>query len=122
PGTVVRGNLIHDVSSSYYGGNGLYNDEGSAFTIMEGNLVHHVRSGYQCNPGYDIIVRNNIFAFCEECIMLLNAGGLELQGNLLLSDGSSAAGSFSSAKVSAKGNSYCIIPDVPRLWNGIAPD
>ncbi len=41
-GTVIKGNVIHDVKSSHYGGNGIYLDEGSAGIRVEGNVVLRV--------------------------------------------------------------------------------
>jgi hypothetical protein len=41
-GTVIKGNVIHDVQSSHYGGNGIYLDEGSAGIRVEGNVVLRV--------------------------------------------------------------------------------
>jgi hypothetical protein len=42
PGTIIKGNLIHDVTSSHYGGNGIYLDEGSSHIRVEGNAVLRV--------------------------------------------------------------------------------
>ena len=66
-GTVVRGNLIRDVSAVHYGGRGIYLDEGSTNIVIENNLVYRCRHGcFALHFGRENLVRNNIFAFGEE--------------------------------------------------------
>ncbi len=63
-GTVVSGNIIHDVTSSVYGGMGIYTDEGSSFITIENNIVYRCKEAcYQHHYGKNNILRNNVFAF-----------------------------------------------------------
>ena len=43
PGTVLRNNLIHDMSSFTYGGWGIYPDEGSTGMLIENNVVYRTQ-------------------------------------------------------------------------------
>lgn len=64
PGTVLRGNRIHDIDANHYGGWGIYNDEGSSHILIEDNAVYDTKfAGYNIHYAKEITVRNNIFAF-----------------------------------------------------------
>src|SRR5690606_34811764 len=67
-GTVIRGNLIHDIEQKNYGGWAIYLDEGSSHILVEGNVCHDLGSnGFNQHYGRENIVRCNIFAFGREC-------------------------------------------------------
>ncbi len=58
PGTIIRGNLLHDAGRSPYAhgapNNGFFIDEGSKGFVFEKNVVYHTSAGYfrfnQCKP------------------------------------------------------------------------
>ena len=63
PGTVIRGNLIHDVDAHHYGGWGIYNDEGSSHILVEDNVVYRTKfAPYNIHFSKEVTVRNNVFA------------------------------------------------------------
>lgn len=67
PGTVVRGNVIHDVESHAYGGWGIYPDEGSSHILFEDNLVTGTQgSPFRVHYGRELVVRNNVFVGSRE--------------------------------------------------------
>jgi len=62
-GTVISGNVFHDIYGRVYGGWGVYLDEGSSNTLVEKNLVYRTtHGGFHLHYGHDNTVLNNIFA------------------------------------------------------------
>ena len=61
-GTVVRGNLVHDIKAYDYGGRGIYTDEGASYVTVENNVVYNT-SHAPCHQhfGKQNTIRNNIF-------------------------------------------------------------
>ena len=92
PGTVLRGNLIHDVRSRRYGGWGIYPDEGSTGILIEDNICYHfTEQPFHQHYGRDNIVRNNIFAFGDGGAFTITRredhNSLTLTGNILVTRG-----------------------------------
>lgn len=76
PGTVLSGNVIHNVAADPdeggYGGWGIYLDEGSTFITVEKNLVYSCGSdAYHLHYGSSNVVKNNIFAPSGESVVRL---------------------------------------------------
>lgn len=116
PGTVVAGNWIHDVISAYYGGWGLYTDEGSSEITLENNLCYRVSQNcFHQHYGAMNTVRNNIFAYSGEAAMLVTRAETHLsvifENNLVLTDGKPAfsltCAQVAQGTVAVHGNVYC---------------
>lgn len=83
PGTVIRGNLIHDVWDweEGYGAGGIYPDEGSSQILIENNVAYNTASGgLTVHYGKNNIVRNNIFALGRDNQVYL--GRRDMDSNL----------------------------------------
>ena len=94
PGTVVRGNLIHDVWAANYGGWCIYPDEGASYIVIEDNICHSTSAEAFCQHiGWENIVRNNVFAFGKQgCVIQHNGWSQDhksfvMEGNILVTDG-----------------------------------
>ena len=92
PGTVVRGNLIHDVEKAHYGGWALYTDEGSSHIILEDNVCYKTNGHiFHQHYGRENTVRNNIMAFAGEAMIAYSRiephVGVTFLRNLVLADG-----------------------------------
>lgn len=65
PGTVLRGNTIHDLHFDAYGGSGIYTDAATASLVVEDNLIYDIQGSgitvnhHNCENAY----RRNVIAF-----------------------------------------------------------
>lgn len=93
PGTVIRGNLIHDVKMAHYGGWCIYPDEGSSHILIENNVCYSTNDTiFHQHYGRENLVRNNIFAFGESAVLAHGRSDKEhcsirFERNILLTDG-----------------------------------
>ncbi len=86
PGTVLSGNVIHNVAADPdeggYGGWGVYLDEGSAYMLVEKNLAYCCGSdSYHLHYGSYNTVRNNIFALSGESQVRVTSSGKRCVAN-----------------------------------------
>ena len=70
PGSVLRNNLIHDITGLVYGGWGIYLDQASTGILVEKNVVYNCsHAGFNQHFGKENLIRNNVFAFNKEAQM-----------------------------------------------------
>lgn len=91
-GTVVEGNLVHDITSKHYGAMGIYTDQGTSYVTIENNIVYNCKSCcYQHHYGKANTLRDNIFAFGGEALVCLslceNNMSTQSEDNVFITDG-----------------------------------
>ena len=75
PGTAIRNNVIHHISSFIRRGRGIYIDQASTEIVIENNLVYLVNDGaFHVNWGKNNTVRNNMFVFADEYGVITGGG------------------------------------------------
>ncbi len=92
PGTVLRNNLIHDISSAHYGGWCIYPDEGSSHILIENNVCYDAdRHPFHQHYGRENMVRNNIWVFGGEAVAVYSRmephRGFTWMRNIMVSNG-----------------------------------
>jgi hypothetical protein len=76
PGTILSGNLIHDVTSHGYGGFGIHADDGCEEVVVEDNLVYSCKgAALSLGRVRDLRVTNNIFAMNHESQLVRGGPG-----------------------------------------------
>jgi hypothetical protein len=127
PGTVVRANVIHDITG-YPGGSGawgLYADQASSGILFENNLVFDTTSGgFHENFGKENVVRGNVFAFGKDGQVELTKAeahnSLTLSDNAVVSDGATFfRGDWKKAMARVDKNVYFDLSDRPPTWLGL---
>ena len=136
PGTRVADNVIHDIESRYYGGWGLYTDEGSSNIVLEHNLVYNCScEAYHQHYGRENIVRENVFAFGKDAVIAvtnLRQDGYASPGqhygkaisfykNLLITNGSpfyraGASEVLLQNKIDSESNIFCNMSDADTIF------
>ncbi len=138
PGTVLRGNVIHDVLCypKYYNGHlakglgdgptegsGIYLDEGTTRVLVEGNVVYDVNgSAYHINYGHTNEVTGNVFGLSPTAVWINHAQDfasmLNLAGNVLAPLSEHAFIENAPATLDASDNLWVVPEDVTPLFAG----
>lgn len=83
-GTSVSNNVISNVKARYYGGWGLYADEGTEGVVFENNLAYDTfDGGFHQHYGRNNVVKNNVFAYSERDQVAVTRGERHLSAAFL---------------------------------------
>ncbi|MEI6518609.1 MAG: right-handed parallel beta-helix repeat-containing protein [bacterium] len=124
PGTVLRGNVIHNISCYGYGAWGIYPDEGSSEMLVENNLVYGTKkASYSTHYGRDNIVRNNIFAVSQDDHLCLGKReqhrSTTFRNNIVVTANSRIqGGAWDVAQYTVENNLYWSLDSTPVTFNG----
>jgi hypothetical protein len=111
-GSVIRGNLFHDVAGLKYGGWGIYFDEGTTHILAEKNLVYRTtHGGFHQHYGKENTFRNNIIALGRDAQIqrtrVENHLSFRFERNIVYWDhGPLFSGDWSKLNVTFDGNTY----------------
>jgi hypothetical protein len=125
PGTVLRGNLIHDISCYGYGAWGIYPDEGSSEMLVENNLICGTKkASYSTHYGRDNLVKNNIFALSQNDHLCLGKREMHrstiFRGNVVVTaNGRINGGTWDTAQYTVENNLFWSLDGTPFSFNGI---
>ncbi len=95
PNTRITGNLVYNVDSADYGGEGIYPDEGSSDMLIENNVCVETSSQpFQQHYGRDNLVQNNVFAWGRDGSVRLakreDHNGFTMERNVIITRGAHA--------------------------------
>jgi hypothetical protein len=121
PGTIVRGNLIHDVEKAHYGGWALYTDEGSSHIVLENNVCYGTNGDvFHQHYGRENTVRNNILVCGDEATVAYTRVephvGVNFYRNIMVSAGAPMFRQFCSD------DTRRIISDCNLYWDITRPE
>jgi len=109
-GSVVAGNVFHDIHSYSYGGWGMYTDEGSTGITFEDNLVYNTKDGsFHQHYGKENVVRNNILVDSRERQVVITRAephqSITCERNIIVwKTGPALSGAWGQAKTVSGGN------------------
>ncbi len=125
PGTVLRGNVIHDISCYGYGAWGIYPDEGSSEMRVEHNLVCGTQKAcYATHYGRDNLVRHNVFALSQADHLCLgkrehHRSTVFRHNVCVFANGCVKSGVWDIAHDTASDNLFWSLDGTPFTFNGV---
>ncbi len=123
-GSVVSGNVFHDIYAYSYGGWGMYTDEGSTGILFENNLVYDTKTGsFHQHYGKENVIRNNVLVNSKQ--HQIQATRVEthlsftLENNIVWwTTGPALAGPWDKVKVASRNNCWWNAAGAPVTFAG----